>query len=136
MSDFVDTNVFIRFLVRDDLVKTARSTQLLARAERGAIELMTSEAVVLEVVQVLSSPRMYRMDRALIAKVMRSLLENNGLRIDHKSTLVRAFDIYEATRLDYTDCLAIEHARRLGDGAVYSYDRGLDRVPGVRRIEP
>jgi predicted nucleic-acid-binding protein len=136
VSNFVDTNVFIRFLVRDDLEKTARSEELLARAEQGDIELMTSEAVVLEIVQVLSSPRMYRMERSILATVMRSLLENRGLQIDHKVALIQAFNIYEATTLDYTDCLAIEHARRTGDGAVYSYDRGLDRVPGVRRLEP
>ena len=136
MTGFVDTNVFIRFLVRDDLVKTARSAELLARADRGAIELMTSEAVVLEVVQVLSSRRVYGMERATIATVMQSLLENRGLRLDHKTAIIRAFDLYEATTLDYTDCLAVEHARRMGDGTVYSYDRDFDRVPGVRRLEP
>jgi predicted nucleic-acid-binding protein len=136
VSEFVDTNVFVRFLSRDDAEKSHRSGQLLARAEQGATELMTSEAVVLEVVQILSSPRLYSMDRALIANVMQSLLENKGLRVDHKSTLIQALDLYSATNLDYTDCLAIAHAWRSGTDVVYSYDRGLDRVPGVRRLEP
>jgi uncharacterized protein len=136
VSEFVDTNVFIRFLARDDVEKTRRSGQLLAQAEQGTVDLMTSEAVVLEVVQVLSSPRVYAMDRSLIANVMQSLLENRGLRIDHKSTLIQAFDLYSATNLDYTDCLAIAHTWRVGNMAIYSYDRDLDRVPGVRRLEP
>lgn len=134
MSDFVDTNGFVRFLVDDDPQKSARSGELLARAEQGSIELMTSEAVVFEIVQVLS--RVYRMERILIATVVSSLLENRGLRVDHKSALVDAFEIYASTNLDYTDCLAIQHARRVGDVAVYSYDRGLDRISGVRRLEP
>ena len=134
MSDFVDTNVFLRFLVRDDLEKSARSGELLVRADRGAITLMTSEAVVLEAVQVLS--RLYRMERSMIATVLQSLLENRGLRVDHKSTLIDAFDLYQMTNLDYTDCLGAEYARRTSEGVVYSYDRGLDRVPGIRRLEP
>lgn len=134
MSDFIDTNVFVRFLVRDDPEKTTRSAELLAQAERGTIEIMTSEAVVLEIVQVLS--RLYRMERTMIATVVPSLLDNRGLRVDHKSALIAAFATYEATRLDYTDCLAIEHARRTGRAAIYSYDRDFDRIPGVRRLEP
>lgn len=134
MSDFVDTNVFLRFLVRDDLQKTVRSGELLARAERGEIELMTSEAVVLEVVQVLS--RLYRMERVTIAQIVPSLFENRGLQLDHKLAISAAFELYGSTKLDYTDCLAIEHARRTGGGAVYSYDRAIGRVPGVRRLEP
>ena len=97
---------------------------------------MTSEAVVLEVVQVLSSPRRYDMERSVLAPVVQTLIENPGLRLDHKSTVVRALDLYAATQLDFTDCLAIEHAKRAGNGTVYSYDRGIGRVPGVRRLEP
>ncbi|MGH7961467.1 MAG: PIN domain-containing protein [Candidatus Binatia bacterium] len=136
MSDFVDTNIFLRVIIRDDPIKTIRSSELLAKAERGAIALMTSEAVVLEVVQVLSSPRRYNMERPLLSTVLQTLIENPGLRLDHKSAIVRALNLYAVTHLDFTDCLAIEHAKRAGNGTVYSYDRGIGRVPGVRRLEP
>ncbi len=135
MSDFVDTNIFVRFLAQDDADRSVRAQELLERAQRGEIQLATSEAMVLETVQVLSSPRLYQMPRPILSTVMQSLLENRGLRLDHKETIIRAFDIYRGTRLDFADCLAIEHARRL-DAAICSFDHGLDRVPGVRRIEP
>ena len=40
------------------------------------------------------------------------------------------------TNLDFEDCLAIEQMRRDELDGIYSYDRGLDRIPGVRRLEP
>jgi predicted nucleic-acid-binding protein len=134
--DVIDANIFLRHLTRDDEEKAARSRRLFERAQRGEVELMTSEAIVLEVVQVLESPRLYRMPRPILATVMKSLLENRGLRLDHKATVVHAFDVYQATTVDFADCLIIAHARRLGGSSIYSFDRGLDRVVGVRRVEP
>lgn len=94
--DVIDANIFLRYLTRDDEEKAARSRRLVERAQRGEVELMTSEAIVLEVVQVLGSPRLYRMPRPILATVMKSLLENRGLRLDHKATVVQAFDVYQA----------------------------------------
>ena len=136
MSDFVDTNIVVRLLARDDPAKTARCRTLFERAARGELALVTSESVILEVVQVLSSPRLYRMARTDLVAVLRPLIEIRGLRLDHKQTVLRALDLYETTNLDFTDCLSIEHARRAGLDGIYSYDRGFDRVPGVRRLEP
>ena len=136
MSDFVDTNIVVRLLARDDPTKTAHCRALFERAARGEIELVTSEAVILEVVQVLSSPKLYRMNRSDLAAVLRPVIEIKGLRLDHKRSVLRALDLYETTNLDFTDCLAVEHVRRAGLGGIYSYDQGFDRVRGVRRLEP
>jgi predicted nucleic-acid-binding protein len=136
MSEFVDTNIFVRLLARDDPVKLARSQLLFERAARGEVELFTCEAVVLEVVQVLESKRLYAMPRPHLAKVVRSVLDIKGLRVDHKTTIISALDLYETSSLEFADCLAVEHCRRLGLTAIYSYDRDFDRAPGVRRLEP
>jgi len=135
VSDFVDTNIVIRYLTRDDEDKFQRARILFERARAGDVDLFTTEAVVLEIVQVLSSPRGYRMERDRIALRVSSLLANSWLGIDHKTTILRALDLYGETKLDFTDCLAVEHSRRVG-GAIYSFDRGLDRVARNRRLEP
>ena len=48
----------------------------------------------------------------------------------------RALDLWGASNLDFEDCLAVEHVRREHLDGIYSYDRELDRVPGIRRLEP
>ena len=58
---FVDANVFLRFLTRDDPVKAERVKALLERAERGEVDLLTSESVIAELVFVLSSPKLYNL---------------------------------------------------------------------------
>ena len=54
---FLDTNVIIRFLTRDDEEKAEACYQLLQRASRGVETLLTCEAIITEVVYVLSSKR-------------------------------------------------------------------------------
>lgn len=97
---------------------------------------MASEAVIAEVVYVLSSKTTYRQTRPQIAVPLRRLISIRGLRLDHKPTVLAALDRFETSNLAFTDCLAVEHTRREGLDALYSYDRGLDRVADVRRQEP
>lgn len=135
MSDFVDTSVFVRILTKDDPVKFERCLSLLERAERGETRLVTSESVVAEIVYVLSG-QIYRTARSVIAELLPPLLENRGLTLDHKQSVIEALAIYGESGLDFEDCLSVAHTHRLGLGAIYSYDRHFDRIPSLRRVEP
>lgn len=136
MSEFADANIVVRLLTGDDPPKAARCLALFQRAQRGEIELVTSESVVAEVVYVLSSPVTYRTPRPQLANALRPVLANPGLRLEHKTSILRALDLYETTTLDFEACLSIEHMRRAQLDGIYNYDRGFDRVPDVRRLEP
>lgn len=57
---FLDANIFLRFLTGDNPDQSQRAYGLLQRIENGEIAATTSEAVVLEVVFVLSSKRTRR----------------------------------------------------------------------------
>src|SRR5205085_9287735 len=113
-----------------------RCLALLQRAERGEAQLVTSESVVAEVVYVLSSPALYRLPRAEVARLLRPVLEIKGLKVDHKGSILTALDRYETTNLDFEDCLSVEHMRRMRLDTVYSYDRGFDRIADIQRREP
>lgn len=136
MSDVVDANIFLRLLTRDDPEQSDRCLDLFRRAARGEERLVTSDAVVAEVVYVLASPVLYGRPRSDIAIRLGAVLVNNGLRLNQKDAVLEALDLYGRTNLHFVDCLCIAHAKRLDGGRVYSYDRGFDRVTEVTRVEP
>lgn len=136
MSEFVDTNVFVRLLAGDDPSKTARCLALFRSAERGEIDLETSEVIVAELVYVLGSRRLYNLPRSEVVRLVQPLIEIRGLRIDHKRSVLAALELYGRTGLDFEDCLAIEHSHRIGCHAIVSYDREFDAIAGVARREP
>jgi predicted nucleic acid-binding protein len=134
---FVDTNVFIRYLTRDDPQKAEACRELFERVDRGEEEIATCEAVVTEIVYILSARAHYGMARAAIAQRVLPLLAMRGLRVPYKQTLSRALHIYAAnTGLDFEDAVIVAHMGRTGITEVLSYDEDFDGVSGVTRVEP
>ncbi len=134
---FVDTNIFLRHLTGDDPRKAHACFELLKKAQRNEITLTTSEAVIAEVVYVLSSSKqIYTLTRAEIRTRLYPLLSIPGLKIPYRKMYLRALDLYAAYPLDFEDALTIAHMERQKVKAVYTYDREFDRVPGITRIEP
>ena len=135
MSEFVDANIFLRLITGDDPAKAARCLELFERANRGDVRLFTGESVVAEVVYVLSRTT-YRVPRADVEAALGAALSNPGLRMEHKESVLRALEHWHESKLDFEDCLAVQHVRRLALDGIYSYDRDFDRIPDIRRLEP
>lgn len=133
---FIDANVFLRFLTRDNPVKAERVKDLLERAERGEVTLLTSESVIAELVFVLSSPRLYNLGRERIRALLLPIVSLKGLRLPKRAVFVRALDLYATTAMDFVDALAIAQMEALGVTEAYSYDEHFDLVSGIRRLEP
>ncbi len=136
MRAFVDTNIFIRLLTGDDPVKAGRCRDLFKQVQDGTLSLVTSSTIIAEVTYVLTSTATYRYPRGTIALGLGSLLVLPGLHLERKDEIIAALDLWEHSRLEFEDCLAIETARRMSLDGIYSYGRGLDRVPDIRRLEP
>ncbi len=82
---FLDTNVILRYLTRDDEAKAEACYRLFQRASRGEEELFTCEAIVTEVVYVLSSRRvLYRLSHEEIRARLAPILAIRGLRLPQK----------------------------------------------------
>ena len=135
---FLDTNIIIRYLTRDDEVKARACYELFRQVEQGEEELFTCEAVVAEVTYVLSSRRSpYQLSHEEIQSRLLPILTLRGLRFPQKGVCIRALDLFaSAPFLDFEDALAVAHMERLGMTEIVSYDRDFDRVAGVRRFEP
>ena len=133
---FVDTNIFLRYLTRDDPDKAQACFELFKRAEANQVTLTVTETVVAEVVYVLSSKRTYSLPRDQIRARLYPLLTLQGLRLSQRQTVLRALDLYVAYEIDFEDALIVAHMQRQAIRDVYSYDRDFDQVPGVNRQEP
>jgi predicted nucleic acid-binding protein len=133
---FVDTNVLLRHLTRDDPDKAQACFELFKRAEANQVTLTATETVIAEVVYVLSSKRTYNLPRDQIRARLYPLLTLQGLRLAQRRTVLRALDLYVAYEIDFEDALIVAHMERQAIRELYSHDRDFDQVPGVKRQEP
>ncbi len=137
MTDpFLDTNVFLRHLLNDDPVRSRACFDLIRRIEQGELTAWTSDLVIAELVFVLSSKRTYNLDRETIRDLLLPLVGLPGLKLQHKRTYRRVFDLYTSLPIDYVDAYhaAVMEARRAPE--VYSFDTHFDQIAGLRRREP
>ncbi|MBM5811037.1 MAG: type II toxin-antitoxin system VapC family toxin [Gammaproteobacteria bacterium] len=122
----VDTNLLVRLLVQDDPAQMAAAVRFI---EPGA---WISHLVLAETVWVLQA--VYRRTRAQLATAV-------GLLLDHQHLTVQDADVVSAAlghfrrqqSADFSDCLILEIARKAGHAPVGSFDRELNRLPGVVR---
>jgi len=133
---FVDANVFIRFLTRDDPEKAQACFELFQKAKNREILLTNSESVIAEVVYVLSSKQLYHLPREQIRTLLYPLLSLPGLKLTHRQMYLRALDLYAAYPIDIEDALIGAQMERQKVTQLYSYDRDFEHVPGVTRLEP
>jgi len=133
---FLDANVILRYLTKDDPKKAERCLELLQKAERGEIQLTTSESVIAEVVYVLSSPQLYHLSPERIRSLLLPIVNLRGLKLSSRRLFRRALDIYAAHHIDFEDALAVAHMERQGITEILSYDEHFDRVEGIKRREP
>ena len=130
MSAFVDTNILVRHLTGDPADMAARATAYLAEAE----ELYLTDLIVAETVYVLES--FYEAPRDQVATAMRSLVSMRSVVTVDPALLLRAIEVYEIDRLDFADAYLVACAESTGVSSVASFDKSIDRVKTIERIEP
>ncbi len=130
MSAFIDTNVLVRHLTGDPAELAARATAYLG-SER---ELFLADLVAAETVYVLES--FYDAPRDEIAEALRSLVAFDSIVCVDPALLLRAIEVYETDRIDFAEAYLVACAESTGVGKVASFDRSIDRVDTIERIEP
>lgn len=130
MSAFVDTNIVVRHLTGDPPEMAIRATRSLS-SER---ELLVTDLVAAETVYVLES--FYEAPRHQVAEALRSLLAFDSIVVVDPALLRRAIEVYETDRLDFAEAYLVACAETTGVGRIVSFDRDVDRVDTVERVEP
>jgi predicted nucleic acid-binding protein len=126
----LDTNVLVRHLTGDPPSQARRAAALLA----GDHELLLTDLVLAELVYVLES--FYRRPREQVAAAARSLLALPSIATVDPDLLLRSLELYESRRLDYAEAYLAAAAEVWEVDRVVSFDRGLDRVPSIKRVQP
>jgi predicted nucleic acid-binding protein len=130
VSAFVDTNVLVRHLTGDPPDMAARATSYL----EAETELLVTDVVVAETVYVLES--FYETPREQIGEAVRSLLGFHSVVCVDPPVLLRAVEVYEVDRVDFAEAYLVACAESTGVAKIASFDRSLDRLHTVHRVEP
>lgn len=126
----LDTNVLVRFLVKDNDAQTRRAVALVKHALDENEALYVSDVVLCELVWVLETS--YSVGREEIAANMAKLLRARQLAFRDADMSARALDAYQAGRGDFADYVIREDARAAGADTIATFDKALLKDQGFR----
>ncbi len=130
VSAFIDTNILVRHLTGDPPGMAVRATAYL----EVETELLLTDLVAAETVYVLES--FYEASREDVGRSIRSLIAFRSVVCVDPALLLRAIEVYETDRIDFAEAYLVACAESTGVGKVVSFDRSVDRVRTVERLEP
>ena len=99
----LDTNVLVRYIVRDDQRQAEAATRLIELRCTPDDPGLINRIVLCELVWVLS--RGYGYDRQLVARVVRRILSVQEFRVDGAESAWRAISLFEQGKADFADYL-------------------------------
>lgn len=130
MSVLLDTNIPVRHLTGDPPGQARRATAFLRQSQ----ELILVDLVFAELIYVLES--YYERPKAEVVQLARSLLALDSIVTADHDVLLRSLDLYELQKLDYGEAYLAALAETSGIEKIASFDRQLDRVKTIERIQP
>jgi predicted nucleic-acid-binding protein len=124
----VDTNVLVRFLVRDDEAQFEKARKLIKREVAAGSGVFVNQLVLLETEWVLRSR--YSLPKNLIIEAISGLLDASDVRFEDEPAIEEALFIWKETAADFADCLIGAKNRRLGCRATATFDVRASKLPG------
>lgn len=123
-----DTNFVVRLLVEDDSAQLREVHTILAEARAAAEECLINDIVLCELTWVLESA--YRASRADVLAAVQALLSDSLFGFEDRNRVLRALDLFEAGRADFSDYLLGAVATDRGARTTFTFDRALRGEPG------
>lgn len=124
----LDTNVLVRFLVRDDELQFARARRLIQQGAARRESVLISLLVLLETEWVLRSR--YALAKSEIAAAFSALLETSELLFEDEASVEQALYSWKESTAQFADCLIGAHNWALECRATASFDAKALRLPG------
>lgn len=128
----LDTNVLVRWLVKDDQAQTQRVKELFGLTARQQASLWVPSTVALELEWVLRSR--YQFDKAAVIQAFTALLETQELVFEAEGALERAVHAYRQSTADFADCLHAGLCAGAGRAPLLTFDEKASRLAGTELV--
>lgn len=126
----LDTNVLLRYLVRDDTAQAARAKAAIEHAAADGAMLLICAPVLCELAWVLAST--YRYSREALAAAIDEILATHQFEVEHGDEARAALNDCRSTKADFADAFLGRIHSALGAEATVTFDRDLKPLETFR----
>ena len=124
----LDTNVLVRFLVRDDEAQFDKARKLIKREVAAGRRVFVSQLVLMETEWVLRSR--YGLPKIEIIGAISGLLDATEVQFEDEMAIEAALFVWKDNAVEFADCLIGAQNRKLGCRATATFDLKAAKLPG------
>ena len=121
----VDTNVFLRFLLKDNKKYFSQAKKYFLQAKEGKIILILLPPVVFEIDYVLKG--VYSLSRQESAKILSFLVKSPDLEVEERKILIEAIEKYKKINIDLVD-IYLATAAKQQKAKMLSFDKDFKKI--------
>lgn len=129
MSKVIDANVIVRFLVAESPALVAKIKNYLNSQEK----IVFTDVTLAEIIWILTS--YYKFEKKDILEKIQFLLEVENFVIN-RPVIVKALFYYQQFNIDYIDAYLAAYTEENGMKELISFDKSLDKITAIKRVEP
>ncbi|MBU1000273.1 PIN domain-containing protein [Patescibacteria group bacterium] len=126
----LDTNVIIRFLLKDHPTQSPASKTLF---ENSTEDLILSDVGLAEIIWLLTS--FYKFSKQEVIEKIYNLLKVNNLVVN-RTLIIRTLYFYGNFSINYIDAYLAAYSEQEKLERIYSFNKDLDKIKPVKRFEP
>ena len=126
-SDIIlpDTNVVLRYLLKDIPDQYEKSAAFFEKVRSGTERAVILESVLVECVYILL--KFYGVPKVEIAASLTGLLHYRGVVNRDKDAMVEALRVFAENKLDVVDCMLIAKGKH-DNMTIFTFDKALGKV--------
>ncbi|QKE40375.1 MAG: type II toxin-antitoxin system VapC family toxin [Ferrovum myxofaciens] len=124
----LDTNVLVRFLVRDDEAQFEKAHKLIRCELASGRRVFVNQLVLLETEWVLRSR--YGVPKVQFIEIVSGLLDAMDIQFEEESVIEETLFTWRESQADFADCFIVAKNRRSGCRATATFDAKASRLPG------
>lgn len=122
---FPDTNIFLRFFLKDNLKQFTFAKNFLNRAKQKKIKAVVLPEIFFEINYVLQ--KVYHLKKEEVIKIILQLSKTTYLEIIHREIVISSLNLFRDKNLDLIDCYLYYFAISQ-KAEVFSFDRDFQKI--------
>lgn len=120
-----DTNIIVRYLVKDNIALYTKAKDFFDKVRDGSKKAVILESVIAECIYVLT--KIYQVPKDKASDKLIDILHYKGIANDDQKELIRALTIFSERGIDIVDCILCAKAAGSGDN-LFSFDEELNKL--------
>lgn len=122
---YIDTNFFLRFLLKDNLPQLKTVREYFSKAKSGTIKIVCLTEIILEIEFVLR--KVYKYQKTIISQFLLYILNISYLEFVDKKILYESLKMYQKQSIDLVD-LILYFKAKINKAEILSFDKDFDKL--------